>query len=71
MNVGDLVKPKGYQQIVKRSLKNIKSGIVLRIIKQDASGMLIKSYLVLWSNKKIIEHSWIEIELLQGVENGI
>lgn len=71
MNVGDLVKPRGYQQIVKRSLKNIKSGIVLRIIKQDASGMLIKRYLVLWSNKKIIEHSWIEIELLQGVENGI
>ena len=71
MNVGDLVKPRGYQQIVKRSLKNIKSGIVLRIIKHDASGMLIKRYLVLWSNKKIIEHSWIEIELLQGVENGI
>ena len=72
MQAGDLVKPKGYQFIVNRSkLKGVQKGVILRVVRRHAGGMLIKRYVVLWSNKNIVEHAWLEIELLEGVENGI
>ena len=65
MKIGDLVKPKGYQQIVNRSkVKGVKAGIIINEVRKKYDSFTVKKYTVLWDNKKVIEHSWMEIELL-------
>lgn len=65
MKAGDLVKPIGLQRIENRSkLEAVKTGIVLQEIRKEYGMYLIKRYVVLWDNRSVVEHAWMEIEKL-------
>ena len=65
MNVGDLVKPKGGQKSKnKEMLESVKTGIIVRKAAQQYCAYSSVYYTVLWNNKTLIKHSWLEIEVL-------
>ena len=65
MKKGDLVKPVGHQKIENRfKIEGVKTGIILQEIREEYGMYLIKRYVVLWDNRAVVEHAWMEIETI-------
>ena len=63
MEVGDVVKPKGHQAWSYRKLvEGAIIGIIVEKNEIDYGQWEIIRYTVLWDNKNIVEHAWMEIE---------
>ena len=62
METGDIVKPKGHQAWSYRDdLEGAKFGIIVEKNETCYGSYEVTRYTVLWDNKKIVEHAWMEI----------
>ena len=64
MKVGDLVKPKGHQNLNYRELiDSVKSGVIIKKVEINYGGpWTTTNYTVLWDNCRVVVHAWMEIE---------
>ena len=65
MSEGDLVKPKGIQRLEYReTVEGVMTGLILKKTHENYGIFSTTRYTVLWDNKKVVEHLWMEIEKL-------